>query len=881
MVALNIVNAAISGVVTGITKADVGLADVQDIKNNFGSIVDPVGSNDSSEGYSVGSVFVNTATNLSYTCVDSSVDAAVWQLTSYVDSNGVAGLDTVEVDQLKNINGTTISSTQWGYLGATDQSLGGTISFGGLIVDSLTFNGDTITSSGDININPTGQVLMGVEPDSDTSIATKGYVDSLVQGLDVKASVRAATTANLGAAPLGSGSGKTLTGTGTLAANNGDFDGVTLDVGDRVAVVLQSATTDNGIYTVTSDNPWVLTRATDADGSPTNEVSSGLFCRTTEGTVNTTRGFVLTTNADPFTVDTHDWVFSAIIATDANAVSVSGGGTDNAIARYADTTGISIKNSGIIINDTGDMTGVNDLTLTGTITSSIGQLVNTVGINNTFAGGGFVIGTQNTVYGVSSTVGGTDNTLIGDNLTVSSGDGNTLIGSNASCIPTANNQTSIGSGATCDSANQITLGNASVSEIRCLSNANLGSETNEFKDLYLSGELKLSSTTNAFTPPKLTTIQRDVLTPVSGNIIFNTDTNNLEKYNGAGWFSVVDDFSFFDLQLGDTTETIGSGFGSYRGGVLAPNGKIYFCPDVSTTILTIDTLTGATNTFGTIRSGSFKYFGGVYAPNGKIYFTPTDNVDILVVDTFNSDAISIITDPLITNVGDGFDFIGCTYAPNGKIYFTPAASPYFLILDTLNSDALSSVNVTNGVDSGNCIGSALAPNGIIYCGSTITNRIVTINTANMVTIYNTIPGYLSDSWRSATLAPNGKIYCCPFNSLNILVIDPPADGGTPVFTNIGTLPSGVKYRGACLAPNGKIYCAGTSISSILVIDTVTDTFTTIPTTSGRIGCTIGYDGCIYSSPASGLGSILKITPSNGRKITSLERCTSAYYNNSY
>ena len=39
------------------------------------------------------------------------------------DSNGISALTSAEVDQLENINTTTISTTQWGYLGALDQGL--------------------------------------------------------------------------------------------------------------------------------------------------------------------------------------------------------------------------------------------------------------------------------------------------------------------------------------------------------------------------------------------------------------------------------------------------------------------------------------------------------------------------------------------------------------------------------------------------------------------------------------------------------------------------------------------------------------------------------------------------------------------------------------
>jgi phage-related tail fiber protein len=102
--------------------------------------------------------------------------------------------------------------------------------------------------------------------------ATKAYVDAIAQGLDVKASVRATTTANI-----------TLSGVQTI-------DGVTLIAGDRVLVKNQTAGQDNGIYTVAS-GAWQ--RATDADTSA--EVSAGMFTFVEEGTVGIGNGYVLTT----------------------------------------------------------------------------------------------------------------------------------------------------------------------------------------------------------------------------------------------------------------------------------------------------------------------------------------------------------------------------------------------------------------------------------------------------------------------------------------------------------------------------------------------------------------------------------------------------------
>lgn len=117
-------------------------------------------------------------------------------------------------------------------------------------------------------------------PTLDTDAATKAYVDATKQGLDVKDSVRVATTANI-----------TLSATQTI-------DGVAVIAGDRVLVKDQTTGSQNGLYVVAA-GAW--SRSTDADSSA--EVTAGMFTFVTEGTVNADTGWVLTTN-DTITLNT-------------------------------------------------------------------------------------------------------------------------------------------------------------------------------------------------------------------------------------------------------------------------------------------------------------------------------------------------------------------------------------------------------------------------------------------------------------------------------------------------------------------------------------------------------------------------------------------------
>ena len=118
-------------------------------------------------------------------------------------------------------------------------------------------------------------------PTDPAHIATKGYVDAARQGLDVKQSVKVATTAAV-----------------NLAADlqTGDvIDGVTLAAGDRVLVKNQVSGSENGIYVAVASGTAL--RSSDANGTvDTGELKPGTFAFVEEGTVNSDKGFVVSTN---------------------------------------------------------------------------------------------------------------------------------------------------------------------------------------------------------------------------------------------------------------------------------------------------------------------------------------------------------------------------------------------------------------------------------------------------------------------------------------------------------------------------------------------------------------------------------------------------------
>jgi hypothetical protein len=131
-------------------------------------------------------------------------------------------------------------------------------------------------------------------PSAATDAATKGYVDGVASALDIKLSVRAASTANV------TGTYNSTGGTsarGQLTAMTNTLDGVTLAANDRILLKDQSTGAQNGIWVVSTLGTGangVWDRATDFDSDP--EVTPGAFTFVTEGTANADSGWVLTTD---------------------------------------------------------------------------------------------------------------------------------------------------------------------------------------------------------------------------------------------------------------------------------------------------------------------------------------------------------------------------------------------------------------------------------------------------------------------------------------------------------------------------------------------------------------------------------------------------------
>ena len=227
------------------------------------------------------------------------------------------------------------------------------------------------------------------EPSSSTDAATKNYVDSVAQGLDVKASVVAATTANI-----------------TLSAPQ-TIDGIAVIAGDRVLVKNQTTASANGIYLVAAGS-W--TRTTDAD-TFAELISAFVFIE--RGTVNADTGYVCT--VDPGgTLGSTNITFAQFSGA---GTFLAGNGlalTGNSFSVTGTASRISVSGSGVDIAST--YVGQTSITTLGTIATGVWNGT-AIAVANGGTGAttltGYVKGSGTSALTASATIPNTDITGLG------------------------------------------------------------------------------------------------------------------------------------------------------------------------------------------------------------------------------------------------------------------------------------------------------------------------------------------------------------------------------------------------------------------------------------------------------------------------------------
>jgi hypothetical protein len=216
-----------------------------------------------------------------------------------VDSGNITDLTVAEVKALLNLEDADVKALAGAMVtGNTETGITVTYQAGDNTIDFVVSTLDALPApTASLSLN-SQKITNLATPTVSTDAATKAYVDATAAGIDVKGSVRVASTATVGT--YNSTGGTSALGQLTSAPNT--LDGVTLAANDRILVKDHSTGAANGIYVVTtlgSGANGVWDRAGDADSDA--EVTSGMYVFVEEGTANADAGFILTTN-NPITL---------------------------------------------------------------------------------------------------------------------------------------------------------------------------------------------------------------------------------------------------------------------------------------------------------------------------------------------------------------------------------------------------------------------------------------------------------------------------------------------------------------------------------------------------------------------------------------------------
>ena len=401
----------------------------------------------------------------------------------------------------------------------------------------------TVTTAAQPNITSVGTLTglaMGTNkitglgtPSADTDAATKAYVDNIAQGLDTKASVVAATTANI-----------TLSGAQTI-------DGISVIAGDRILVKNQTAPADNGIY-LCAVAGW--TRTTDMD---TWAEVPGAYTFVETGTINADTGWVCTSNAG-----------GTLGVTSITWAQFSGAGS------YSAGTGLTLTGTQFSVNASQtQVTSVGtlgNLTVTGNITSGNANLGNAVTAN-------FFSGSGNNLSNIQgANVSGFVANAVYANLSAYATTANAVAGGNVSgVVANATYATSSGTATGLSAILSIASGGTNSSATPTAGTVGYGNGTaHAYTAVGSAGQVLTSNAGSApyWTTPTTGTVTAVTATaPVSSSGGTTPNISMAQSTTSAnGWLSNVDWNTFNNKGSGSVTSVTATGPLSSSGGT-TPN----------------------------------------------------------------------------------------------------------------------------------------------------------------------------------------------------------------------------------------------------------------------------------------------------------------------
>ena len=297
-------------------------------------------------------------------------------------------------------------------------------------------------------------------------------------------------------------------------------------------------------------------------------------------------------------------------------------------------------------------------------------------------------------------------------------------------------------------------------------------------------------------------------------------------------------FNPLDKSLTEIGPDFGEGGYKWMCGVRDNNGNIYCAPYNAKHILKINTIDGTVETLDNVElpeTGYELWWSGALAADKNIYYMPYGARQIMKLNPDN-DSLSSVGDDL----GHGGRYRGTVVGNDDSLYGIPSFATRNVKYNPADSDTTSFVG---GEAEGYfvCDKGVLAGDGYIYAANRC-GQVLQIDTTNGNYTWIGDPIYSGNGagWGGPIVGVDKCIYWPPYNAKRVLKFDPETQQlPSLVVDDLGA--GEWKWQGGALATDGVIYCIPFDSTQILAINpfkllamTMQNNFRQYPQEVGRL-----------------------------------------------